>query len=139
MDNIIKEKFETYPVAAKDQLLKVRDAIFEVAAEESLGKVTESLKWNEPSYQSKHGSAIRMDWKDKFPSTISIYFNCQTTLIDTFREVYRDTFTFVGNREIVFDISEDLPLEELPILELKACISMALRYHQIKHLPLLGA
>jgi len=139
MDVKVKERFEGYPEAVRVQLLTIRDAIFEVAAEESLGKVAESLKWNEPSYQSKHGSAIRMDWKDKSPSTISLYFNCQTTLIDTFREVYRDTFTFVGNREMVFDISEGLPLEEFPILELKACISMALRYHQIKNLPLLGA
>jgi len=27
----------------------------------------------------------------------------------------------------------------MPMLELKACISMTLRYHKVKNLPLLGA
>jgi len=108
-------------------------AIFEVAKEESLGNIIENLKWHEPSYLAKNGSAVRMDWKEKSPSTISIYFNCKTRLVDTFNEIYQDTFTYVGNREIVFEIEDELPMQEL-----KACISMALRYHKIKYLPLLG-
>lgn len=134
MDSSLQNKFESYPQAAKVQLLTIRAAIFEVAAEESLGDVAESLKWNEPSYLSKSGSAIRMDWKPRSPNTISVYFNCKTSLIDTFKEIYSDTFMLIGNREIVFQITD-----ELPMLELKACFSMALRYQQIKHLPLLGA
>jgi len=134
MDNNVKAKFEEYPVNARSVLLQIRDVIFQVAEGESIGEVTETLKWNEPSYQSKNGSALRMDWKEKSPETISVYFNCKTTLIETFKEIYQDTFHYVGNREIVFQIPE-----ELPIVELRACISMSLRYHKIKHLPLLGA
>lgn len=139
MDSRIKSKFDSYPEAARLMLLDIRMAIFEVAAEESLGEITESLKWGEPSYQSKVGSAIRMDWKAKSPHTVSVYFNCKTTLVGTFKEVYRDTFVYAGNREIVFQVSDNSSLKELPMLELKACISIALRYHQVKHLPLLGA
>ena len=80
-----------------------------------------------------------MDWKAKSPHTVSVYFNCKTTLVGTFKEVYRDTFVYAGNREIVFQVSDNSSLKELPMLELKACISIALRYHQVKHLPLLGA
>jgi hypothetical protein len=134
MDSSIQGKFEGYPETAKFKLLAIRAAIYDIAAEESLGDITENLKWNEPSYQSKMGSAIRLDWKQRSPTTISVYFNCKTVLIDTFQEIYRDTFTFVGNRELVFQTSD-----ELPMLELKACLSMALRYQHIKHLPLLGA
>ncbi|MFT4908587.1 MAG: hypothetical protein ACI978_002684 [Oleispira sp.] len=134
MDINVKEKFESYPDAAKFQLLIIRAVIFEVAQEESLGNISESLKWNEPSYQSVCGSAIRIDWKAKCPDTISVYFNCKTSLVDTFKEIYADTFTFVGNREIIFPV-----LGEIPMQELKACISMAHRYKDIKHLPLLGA
>ena len=134
MDSKLRGKFEAYPEAASSQLLKIREAIYEVAEEESLGDVTESLKWNEPSYQSKNGSSVRMDWKERSPMTISVYFNCKTTLIDTFKEIYQDTFHYEGNREIVFQISEKLPMREL-----KSCISMSLRYKEIKHLPLLGA
>lgn len=133
-DSKIKDKLETYPESARSQLLNIRDVIFAVAEEESLGEVVESLKWGEPSYLVKTGSAIRMDWKAKSPTTVSIYFNCQSRLIDTFREVYRDTFTYAGNREMILPIAD-----ELPLLELKACLSMAMRYHKIKHLPLLGA
>ena len=63
-----------------------------------------------------------------------VYFNCKTTLIETFKKIYKDTFNYVGRKEIVFDVLGDLPIQEL-----KACISMSLRYHKIKHLPLLGA
>lgn len=137
MDRKIKNKFEGYPEAARSQLLAIRTAIFEVAAEESLGEIVESLKWGEPSYLSKAGSAVRMDWKAKSPATVSIYFNCQSLLIETFKEIYGDTFEFVGKREIVFQLSR-LEAHGLPIAELKACLSMAMRYHDIKHLPLLG-
>ncbi len=134
MDSSLQNKFESYPEAAKVKLLTIRAAIFDVAAEESLGDIVESLKWNEPSYLSKSGSAIRMDWKPRSPNTISVYFNCKTSLIDTFKEIYSDTFVFVGNREMIFQITDELSMQEL-----KACFSMALRYQQIKHLPLLGA
>ena len=133
MDDSVKEKFDRYPEAARKQLLKVRAIIYDIAKEESLGELVENLKWNEPSYLSKQGSAIRIDWKEKSPSTFSIYVNCKTSLIDTFREIYQDTFVFSGNREIIFQIDDELPLAEL-----KACISMALRYQKIKNLPLLG-
>mgnify|MGYP001470861587 CR=1 FL=1 len=134
MDSHVKAKIALYPDEVKSQLLKIRDAIFEVAKEECLGEITETLKWNEPSYQSKNGSTVRIDWKEKSPSTVSVYFNCKTSLVETFKEIYRDTFHYVGNREIIFQVSE-----KLPMVELKACISMSLRYYEIKHLPLLGA
>lgn len=134
MDSNIKRKIDVYPDEAKSQLFRIRKLIFEVAREEGLGDIAETLKWNEPSYQSQYGSAVRIDWKEKSSDTISVYFNCKTTLVETFKEIYRDTFRYEGNREIVFKISE-----KLPMVELKACMSMALRYHKIKHLPLLGA
>jgi len=134
VDDNVKRKIDLYPDEVKSLLFKIRDAIFEAAKEECLGEIIETLKWNEPSYQSKNGSTVRMDWKDKSPSTVSVYFNCNTRLVETFKEIYRDTFHYVGNREIIFQVSG-----KLPMVELKACISMSLRYHKIKHLPLLGA
>lgn len=134
MNSDVKAKFDTYPEEVKSRLLEVRGVIYSVAEEESLGEVIETLKWNEASYQTTGGSPLRLDWKEKSPYTLSLYFNCKTRLIETFKEVYRDTFIYEGNREMVLNVSEALPL-----LELKACISMALRYHKIKHLPLLGA
>jgi len=134
MHSQVTKVFESYPDAPRAELLNIRAAIFAVAQEESLGEIVETLKWGEPSYQSKHGSPIRIGWKAKSPHTISVYFNCKTTLIETFKEIYHHTFQFEGNREIVLHLSDDIAMAQL-----KACLSMALRYHQIKHLPLLGA
>lgn len=130
----VKEKFDTYSVQAKKKLLEIRQAIFDVAHDDAVGEVTETLKWGEPSYLVKNGSTIRIDWKIKKPNQISIFFNCKTSLVSTFREIYGDRLDTVGNRELVFLVSDALPM-----LEMKACLSMALRYHSIKHLPLLGA
>lgn len=134
MDEAVREKFESYPVNARVRLSEIRKLIFELAIEEGVGEISESLKWGEPSYASKGGSPIRLGWKAINPDTVSIYFNCKTTLVETFREVYKSTFEYAGNREILFATSDPMPLDQL-----KACITMALKYHKIKHLPLLGA
>ena len=65
----------------------------------------------------------------------SQYLNAvNTSLVDTFRELYGDVFMFEGNRAIVFGEAD-----EIPVAELKHCISLALTYHRVKRLPLLGA
>ncbi len=133
MQQIIKQKFNSYPNAISALLLKIRSLILLVAKEDDIEKMEETLKWGEPSYITKIGSTVRFDWKKRSPEKYYVYFNCKTNLIDTFKEIYGDTFNYEGNRAIVFN-TED----EIPIAELKHCISMSLRYHQIKHLPLLG-
>jgi len=133
MDASVQKKFETYPGSAQACFLEVRTAIFAVAKAEGLGVVMETLKWGEPSYCVKGGSALRLDWKPKFPQQLSLYVNCQTSLVETFKEVFGDIFRYQGQREIVFPLAEDLPLTEL-----KVCISLSLRYHKIKNLRLLG-
>lgn len=129
----IEQILDAYPHKAAEKLRLIRQAIFEIAEQEKLGLVTETLKWGEPSYLVKQGSTIRINWKQKSPNSVSIYFNCQSKLIETFREVYSDSFEYIGNREMVIAISE-----ELSVNELKHCLSTALRYHQIKNLTLLG-
>ena len=134
MDRAIKEKFESYPLEARKRLKEIRRIIFEIAAEENLGAITESLKWSEPSYSSEIGSPVRIGWRSKYPNQVSVFVNCKTVLIETYKEVYRDTFKYVGNREIVLSLSGPMPVKEL-----KGCISMALQYHKLKKFPLLGA
>lgn len=134
MELKVKQKYESYPENARALFSIVRAAIFEVAKSEALGNIEETLKWGEPSYLVKGGSAIRIDWKSKFPNQLSVYFNCNTALVETFKEIFGDIFRCEGNREVVFLLSEKVPLQEL-----KICISLSLRYHKIKNLPLLGA
>ena len=134
MEFKVRQKFDSYPKDACIKLMRIREAIFEVARKDKIGQVSETLKWGEPSYLVKGGATVRIDWKKKHPEQICVYFLCQTTLVDTFKEIHKNLFRFEGNRAIVLPLSEEIPMEEL-----KHCISMSLRYHSIKHLPLLGA
>lgn len=127
--------FESYPKDMRAKLLRLRELIFEVAAESSdIGPLTETLKWGEPSYLAKGGSTVRIAWHQKQPDHYAMYFNCNSKLVDTFREVYSEEFVFNGNRAIVLHRDDAVPAQAL-----KHCISLSLRYHALKHLPLLGA
>jgi len=134
MDLSVKQKFDTYPDHVYVLLNNIRDLIFSVAKQEGIKDITETLKWGEPSYISKIGSTVRFDWKAKYPDQYCIYFNCNTSLIETFQELYGDTFTYEGNRAIVFKTCQGVPFTELA-----HCISLSLCYKKIKHLNLLGA
>jgi len=133
----VAEVFSRYPRNLQEKLMFLRGLIFDTASEtEGVGKLEETLKWGEPSYvtaESKSGSTVRIGWKDSNPSQYALHFHCSTKLVDTFREVYGDSFTFAGNRAIVFDETDDIPEAEL-----KHCIALSLTYHRVKHLPMLG-
>ena len=124
--------FEACPVPMRVTLLSLRDLIFEVAAEHpAVGKLEETLKWGEPAYltsASKSGSTIRIAWKAKQPAQVSMFFNCQTNLVETFRTLFPSGIQFVGNREIVVTAQQVLPRAELAL-----CIEAALTYHLQKH------
>lgn len=134
MNQEIANKFKSYPSGAREKLEEIRKLIFNIAEEENLGEITEQLKWGEPSYSSKVGSPIRIDWKPKHPDQVSVFVNCKTVLIETYKEIYGSSLQYIGNREIAIPLSKPIPLPEL-----KGCISMALQYNKLKKLPLLGA
>ena len=129
----VKEKFDSYPTHIAPKLYRIRELIFDVASkEETILDIEETLKWNEPSYITKNGSTLRIDWKKKSPDKYSMYFNCKTSLISTFQELFSDKFTFINNREISFCIDEKID-EDI----LKYCILLSLTYHDRKHLVML--
>ena len=118
----------------RTKLLLLRQLIFETAANTAgVGDLDETLKWGEPSYLARHGSTVRIDWKERTPNQYAMYFKCTSKLVPTFKEVFRDTFTFAADRAIVFATTDTIPKAKL-----KKCIAAALRYHKVKHLPRLG-
>lgn len=134
MDKLVQKKFDVYPEGPRKALLDIRKTILKSAESCKVASVHETLKWNEPSYLTQSGSTVRIGWKPESPSSYFVYFHCQTRLIETFKELYGDTFCYEGKRAIVFDLADKVPKKEL-----EHCISLALRYHDIKHLPMLGA
>lgn len=130
----VKAIFDSYPRSVKPKMLKLRKLILSAAREiDGLNKIEETLKWGEPSYLTKHGRTIRMDWKPGKPDEYAIYFKCTSKLVTTFKKVYKDLFRYEGNRAIIFQIKTPIPEEEL-----KKCITAGLTYHKVKQLPRLG-
>ena len=133
-DQDVAAVFDAYPAKVRTKLMKLRSLVLAVASgSPEIKTIDETLKWGEPSYITKQGSTLRMDWKPAKPDEYALYFNCNTSLIDTFKELFSDCFTFSGNRAILFGLTDQLPLRQL-----KHCILLTLTYHKRKHLPLLG-
>lgn len=130
----VANKFNSYPEAIRPKMEKLRALILQVVDEANLGIIEETLKWGEPSYIVKGGSTLRFDWKEKSPEQYAMYFNCNSKLVETFKEIYGEVFRYEGNRAVVFGLEEALPEPQL-----KHCIELSLKYHKVKHLPLLGA
>ena len=122
----IASVFESYPKDARLKLMRLRQLIFDTAeATEGVGELEEALRWGQPSYLTskwKSGSIIRIDRKND--TECSMYFHCQTDLVDRFRELYPNELTYEGSRAITFRNKAALPEKRL-----EECIAMALTYH----------
>ena len=126
--------FINYPDSIRNKMFALRELVVETAKEiEEVTKMEETLKWGEPSYLTKIGSTLRIDWKSKKPDQYAMYFKCTSRLVETFKLIFKDTFTYEGNRAIVFRIDDKIPKDDL-----KHCIKATLTYHKVKHLPTLG-
>jgi hypothetical protein len=123
--------YASYPAAQRRRVLALRELILDVAAKTAgVGPLEESLKWGEPAFvtaQSKSGSTVRIAWKKSRPTQYAMYFNCQTTLVDSFKTMFPTAFRFEGNRALLFDEHDEVPVEALRI-----CVAMALTYHAKK-------
>jgi hypothetical protein len=124
----VARAFEAYPTNMRRKLLALRELILRTAATtEGVGELEETLKWGEPAYltsKTGSGSTVRIDWKKKRPTEYAMYFNCQTSLVETFKTVFPQEFRYEGNRAIVFTESEPIAGKELEF-----CVAAALTYH----------
>ncbi|MDE9449457.1 DUF1801 domain-containing protein [Aliiroseovarius sp. Z3] len=118
--------FANLPADAHRGLLTLRELIFTTAKETpGVGRIDETLKWGQPAYltpDSKSGTTIRLGT----PKTggFAIYVHCQTTLISDFRSLFPDGFAFDGNRAILFEDGQTLPIDALRLF-----VKNALIYH----------
>ena len=123
----VARAFRAYPAPIRRRLLRLRGLIFDTAASLGVGRLEETLRWGEPAYVTTtgSGSTIRINRRRQSPTQYAMYFHCRTSLVDTFRAAFPDTFTFEGNRAIILDQRERVPARELAV-----CISTALTYHR---------
>ncbi len=124
----VEAVFNAYPDHIGKKLLALRALIFDTAAAtKGVGVLEETLKWRQPSYlttQTKSGSTIRIDRVKSNSDQYAMYFHCQTSLVETFRELYPNELTYQGNRSIMLSVNKKVPEETL-----RHCIALALTYH----------
>ena len=121
-------KLANYPDTVRDKMQFLRDLVIETAEEISeISEIEETLKWGEPSFLTKSGSTLRMDWKQKAPDQYAMYFKCTSRLVETFKIVFGDKFNYEKNRAIVFQLDQKVPSKDL-----KKCIKATLMYHKVK-------
>jgi hypothetical protein len=124
----VEAVFRAYPAMLREKLLFLRRSIFEAAlATDGVGRLQETLKWGQPSYvtvETGSGSTIRIDRVKSSPTRYAMYFHCQTNLVGTFRELYGLQMTFGGDRCILFEERDEIPVEAV-----RHCVSLALTYH----------
>jgi hypothetical protein len=100
----VAKVFKAYPGPMRRDLMRLREMVFDTAARlHSVGPLEETLRWGQ----------------------YAMYFHCWTSLVDDFRAAFPDPFTFEGNRAIVFDAGDRVPVRQLAV-----CISAALTYHR---------
>ena len=124
----VAEAFDAFPAPVRRRLLQVRELIFATAANLDVGPLTETLKWSEPAYLTEatgSGSTIRLGWLRSSERPCAVLFNCNTTLVETFRAQFPDAFAYSKNRAICLSATGALP--EAP---LASCLTLALTYHQ---------
>jgi hypothetical protein len=133
-DPAVAAAFETYPKSLKTKLLALRRLILDTAkTTKGVGAVEETLKWGQPSYltsETRSGSTIRIDQVKSATNQYAVYFHCQTNLVETFRELYPDEFSFGGNRCIILNADDDVPEPAL-----RHCVALALTYHLNRRKP----
>ena len=132
-DPAVASVFKACPPAVRRRLMALRALVFDVAAKtKGVGPLTEALKWGQPSYLTQEtgsGTTVRID-RLKKSDGYAIYFHCQSGLIETFRELYPDTFRTEGKRALLFGVDDRVPAREL-----RHCIALALTHHARKKNP----
>ncbi|MBI3199766.1 MAG: DUF1801 domain-containing protein [Rhodospirillales bacterium] len=123
--------FKAYPPAVRTRLLALREMVFDVAiATPGVGRLTETLKWGQPSYltvESGSGTTVRIDRLKGCDDGYAVYFHCQSGLVETFRTIYPDTFAYEGKRALLFGAKC-----RVPVRELRHCLALALTHHARK-------
>ena len=125
--------FKAYPPGTRARLMALRELVFDTADKtRGVGRLTETLKWGQPSYLTKEtgsGTTVRID-RLKAGDGYAVYFHCQSGLVGQFRDLYPNTFKYEGKRAILFDAKDRVPAREL-----RHCLALALTHHARKKKP----
>ena len=110
----IKAAFAAFDADQRTGLLALRAHIFETAATLPIGRVEESLKWGQPSYNTpdtRAATPIRLGTTKA--GDIAIFTHCQSTVMSDFRALAPANMRFDGNRALHVSPSHPIPLDDI--------------------------
>ena len=120
----VRAVFDAAPPDLSDLALKLRALALDVAAEEGIDRLEETLKWGEPAYlPGKRGTTLRIGI-DPGRGICKLLVHCQTSLVETWRGRFGERLAFEGNRAVIVDSAQ--PLDEAAI---RICMRDAFSYH----------
>jgi hypothetical protein len=128
IDANVQAVFDRHRPELREKLVTLRAVILDVAREENVGQIEETLKWGQPAYltASGAGTTIRIDRDDSHGGALAIYVNCKSSLVGEWRDRFPD-MVFGGDRSLHLGLDADLGDARL-----KMCIADALTYHRRK-------
>jgi hypothetical protein len=75
-DPRVEQVIANYPNTVRDKMQFLRKLVIETAEEtEGIHMLEETLKWGEPSFVTKNGSTLRMDWKEEHRTSMRCIFS----------------------------------------------------------------
>ncbi|MBL0371247.1 DUF1801 domain-containing protein [Rhizobium sp. KVB221] len=120
----LADVIDRYAEPVREKLLALRAVILDVARDENVGAVEETLKWGQPSFLCKAGTTVRIDRDETHGGAIALYVNCKTSLVEEWRERFPE-LSFGGNRSLHITLEGDLGDARL-----RMCIANALTYRR---------
>jgi len=118
---------EAWPAPAQSTLWTCRTLFHQIAAENGLGPLDESLKWGQPAWRPtkpRTGSTLRMGWSPGMPDRLSFFVDCKTDLAARMRDIYPDFSDNDGQRQLTVTLDAPLPEQALSHLA-----EMTFTYH----------
>ena len=122
----IQSALDAMPDDVRAALLPVRDLIYKLATELSVGRIEETLKWGQPSYttpDTKVATPIRLGVSKT--GRPAIFTHCQSTVMTNFQNTCPPEFEFDGNRALYLEPAGDIAMEKIAPL-----IGAALTYRR---------
>ena len=125
----IKKRFETAPPEVQRSIKRLRELILDVAREEPIGGVSETLKWNAPSYMARSGkgTTVRLEHKDQ---EYFVRVHCQSRVVEHARASGLSGLHYDGSRGLRFNDSH--PLRKKDEQSVRKFVRLALTYHSWK-------
>lgn len=130
LSHTIQSIIEDWPRLAQTHFMALRGIVHDAANTAEVGKLCETLKWNEPAWLPAKrgiGSTLRTCWSPKRPNALGVFLNCNSSLPETMRSLYPNSFGFEGKRSLFMPLDKPLPMDAL-----HHCAHLTLTYHRAK-------